>query len=70
MKEGKDYRYVYKSDENPVERLRNKLSGIYTLLDLLSKTEQTPIMAALIEKTKESLPDIRMLLDDAEKCEC
>lgn len=67
MEEGIDYKYTYKTGETPVERLRNKISGLTTLIDLLSKKIDDPIMCELIRKTKEGFEDIRTLLDDAEE---
>lgn len=59
MKEGQDYKYTYKKDESPIERLRNKLSYVFTLMDVFKPKGK--------EKEIDSIKqDIQDLLTDAE----
>ena len=55
----KEYKYNYKEGETPIERLRNKLSCVFTLLHILKPKKETIDTDALME-------EVRDLLDDAE----
>lgn len=59
MKEGTDYKYIYKKDESPHERLRNKLSFLFTVIDIFKPKEKQ----SEIDSVKK---DIQDLLTDAE----
>jgi len=65
MKEGTDYTYVYRKGETPIERLRNKIACLDTILSILGIKRQNE---KLLKEANESMNDIRILLNDAEKC--
>lgn len=58
MQEGKEYTYIYKPEENPRERLKNKIQSLFVIVDLLKGKKSLKDRA---EKDKE---DIRKLLTD------
>jgi len=65
MKLSKRYKYPYTGTQTPIERLRNHLSTVFTLVQL-TKMRAELISKDLVEGATDDLTDIRLILDDIE----
>lgn len=64
---GKKYLYTYVGTQTPPERLRNKLSSIFTLLQLYVDSRGGEIDKAELSKIAEKdMEDIRLIITDIE----
>ena len=56
--------YKYVGDETPEERLRNKLSPLYALVNVINIDPEYPKLDELLVTCKASLIEIKEHLDD------
>lgn len=63
--------YTYKGEENPVERLRNKLSSVFTVIELIERAKCSGDIGDMIKRSGNEavkvLPDIILHLEDIEE---
>jgi hypothetical protein len=60
----KDLKYKYVGDETPEERLRNKLSPLYALVNVINIDPEYPKLDELLVVCKANLIEIKEHLDD------
>ena len=57
-------KYNYVGEETPEERLRNKLSPLYALVNVIGVEPEYPKIVELLKVCKENLIEIKNHLDD------
>lgn len=62
-----NYRYIYKPNENPRERIRNKIQSLFTIVSLLTGKISAKKVKELKEKSEQDKEDILKLLSDIDE---